>query len=55
MLTPAERIALAFELGDFDLALFCARQEIDPAAAFEQLRRSRQIGRRTSVDPENDG
>lgn len=48
-LSPAERVALALELGDFDLALFCAKQNVQPSDAIEQLHRMRQSGRRTNV------
>lgn len=49
LLSPEERVELALELGDFDLALFCEKQRLKPTEAIERLRRSRQLGRRTFV------
>lgn len=46
-LSPDERVSLALELGDFDLALFCASQKLEPLVALERMRRTRQVGRRT--------
>lgn len=52
-LSPGERVSLALELGDFDLSLFCANQKLELSEAFERLRRTRQVGRRTTVSDGN--
>jgi len=48
-LSPEERVSLAFELGDFDLALYCTYHGLDPGVALEKLRLLRQSGRRISA------
>ncbi len=48
-LSPDERVSLALELGDFDLALFCASKGIEPVAGIQRLRENRQAGRRISA------
>ena len=48
-LTPDERIALAFRLGDEDLALLCAARGLTPEEGKAFIRRVRQTGRRQSV------
>ena len=50
-LSPDERVSLALELGDFDLALYCTHHELEPVVALEKLRLARQTGRRTSAPP----
>jgi len=52
-LSPDDRVSRALELGDFDLALFCASQKLEPAVAHERLRQTRQVGRRTSAPQES--
>ena len=52
-LSPEERVSLALEWGDFDLALYCARQEVEISEAVKALRQSRQIGRRTRAPSED--
>jgi len=47
-LSPRERIALALQLGERDLELFCRTQGLERAAAVRILRRRRQAGRRPS-------
>jgi hypothetical protein len=43
--TPAERIALAFRLGDDDIALVCAARGLTPDDARRLIAGSRQHGR----------
>jgi hypothetical protein len=45
---PAERVELALQLGDEDLAAYCAAKGIDPASATRLHRSGRQRGRRPS-------
>ena len=47
-LTPAERLQLAFELGDADVALLAAAKDISAGEARRRLARSRQAGRTPS-------
>ena len=44
-----ERLALAFELGDADLEIFCAAQGLDRRTAIRLLERRRQASRRPSA------
>lgn len=39
-LSPAERVNLALELGDFDLGVFCTHQGLDPIEARRALAES---------------
>ena len=48
-LTPSERVALALELGERDLASYAHAHGIDRAAARRALERGRQAGRRRSA------
>jgi len=48
-MTPGERIALAFTLGEDDLRLYMAAAGVDRQAAPARLRRTRQHGRTPSV------
>jgi hypothetical protein len=48
-MTPDERSALAFRLGDEWLADTMAREQIDRRAAITLLRRSRRAGRKPSL------
>jgi len=48
-LSLEERLALAFELGEADLEIFCAAQGIDRRTAIRLLERRRQAGRRPSA------
>lgn len=48
-LTPAERMKLAFELGDADVALLCSTKGIDVPEAKAIIARSRSVGRQPSV------
>jgi hypothetical protein len=45
LMTPEERMQLAFALGDADLALFQTAQSLTEAVARERIARSRQVGR----------
>lgn len=45
-LSPRERIALALQLGERDLELFCRTQGVDRETAIRLLQRRRQAGRR---------
>ena len=47
-MTPAERVALALELGERDLAFYMAFQKIDRETAVRAIRREHQAGRRAS-------
>jgi hypothetical protein len=47
-LSPEERIALALELGERDLEIFCRFQGLDRKEALRLLERRRQAGRRYS-------
>lgn len=47
-LTPDGRVALALDLGESDLELFCSAQNLDREAAILLLRRRRQAGRQAS-------
>lgn len=47
-LSSAERIELAFKLGEEDLALFCQHQGVDRETGIRLLQRRRQAGRRPS-------
>jgi hypothetical protein len=47
-LSPAERIELAFALGEADLALFVRASGLDRETALARLRASRRTGRRLS-------
>ncbi|HEY0160702.1 MAG TPA: hypothetical protein VGF28_25680 [Thermoanaerobaculia bacterium] len=47
-MTPEERAALAFRLGDEWLADAMARDNLDRRAALEAVRRSRRAGRKPS-------
>ena len=47
-LTAAQRIELAFALGDEDLRLFMSASGLDRAAALRHFRSQRQRGRRPS-------
>jgi hypothetical protein len=44
-LSPADRVALALELGDHDREIFRKSAGLSEEAAFHELRRRRQIGR----------
>jgi hypothetical protein len=44
-MTPAERVELALRLGERDLDLFCAVQQLPRAAARRLLARTRRLGR----------
>jgi hypothetical protein len=46
---PQLRIRVALELGDADLARYCAAHGLDPAEGRLQLMRQRQRGRQPSV------
>lgn len=46
---PAERIEHALALGDDDLALFAAAEDVDLAEARRRLALKRQMGRRPSA------
>jgi hypothetical protein len=48
-LTPEARTALAFELGDADVARLCDAKGITPEEAKVIIARSRQVGRQPSV------
>ena len=48
-LSPAERLALAFRLGDEDLESFRAAHGLDPRAAMRLLERRRQATRQPSA------
>jgi len=48
LLTPEERLALAFRLGDDDLDLYRAPRGLPREAARRQIQRQRQNGRRRS-------
>jgi hypothetical protein len=54
-MTPAERIELAFALGEDDLRLFMDVQRVERDRALTALRRQRHVGRRPSVAGELDG
>ena len=47
-LSVAERVEIAFELGDADVEVFCAAQHLPAADARARLRRARGVGRRPS-------
>jgi hypothetical protein len=47
-LSPAERVALALELGERDLAAYAHAHGLSPVAARRALERRRQAGRRRS-------
>ncbi len=47
--TPAERIELAFQLGDDDVALLCAARGLTREEARRLIARSRRVGRMPSV------
>ena len=47
-LTPAERIALASQLGEESIALYMATQNVDRRTAVARLEMSRRFGRRQS-------
>ena len=47
-LSHEERLALIFELGERDLARFCAAQGVDRETGIRLLQRRRQAGRRPS-------
>ena len=47
-LTPAERIALAEQLGEASIALYMATQNVDRRTAIARLEVSRRFGRRRS-------
>ena len=47
-LTPVERLQIAFELGDADVALLVAAHDISADEARRRIVRSRQAGRRPS-------
>ena len=47
-MTPAERVELAFRLGERDLDLFCAVQKLPRGLARRLLARTRRLGRRPS-------
>jgi hypothetical protein len=46
---PEARLRLALELGDDDLALYCAATGLDPAEGRIRVMRQRQSGRRPSA------
>jgi hypothetical protein len=46
---PRTRMRVALELGDEDLARYCAAHGVDPAEGRRRLMRQRQAGRRPSV------
>jgi len=46
---PQTRMRVALELGDADLARYCAANDLDPAEGRRRLMRQRQAGRRPSV------
>jgi hypothetical protein len=47
-MTPAERVELAFALGERDLAFFMAANGLSREEALAEIERSRQTGRRYS-------
>lgn len=47
--TPAERVELAFRLGEDDVALLCAARGVSRDEAKHIIARSRAVGRRPSV------
>ena len=47
-LTASERVALAFSLGERDLAYYIAFQKVDRQTAITAIRREHQLGRRYS-------
>jgi hypothetical protein len=47
-MTPAERIELAFAMGEEDLVLYCAANELTREEALARIRVERQRGRRYS-------
>ena len=47
-LSLEERLALAFELGEADLEIFCQTQGVDRSTGIRLLQRRRQAGRRPS-------
>ena len=47
-LSPAERLELAFRLGEQDLAAYCASHGVDRDAALREFQRRRQATRRPS-------
>jgi len=47
-MTPAERVELAFALGERDLEFFMAANRLSREEALAQIERSRQAGRRYS-------
>ena len=48
-MTPSERVALAFALGDEDLARYMRAAGVERDQAMRDLRRARACGRRPSV------
>lgn len=48
-MTPGERVALALRLGERDLRLYMAANNVDRETAREALRRAGAAGRRRSV------
>jgi hypothetical protein len=48
-LSAAERIALAFRLGELDLEIFCASHGLDRGTGLRRLRQRRQQGRTPSA------
>lgn len=48
-LSPAERMELAFQLGEADLAAFCQAQGVDRETGIRLLQRRRQAGRTPSA------
>lgn len=47
-LAPEDRIALALDLGDDDLGLYCAAHSLDRSTGLRRLQGARRIGRRSS-------
>lgn len=48
-MTPAERVDLAFALGDEDQARYATASGLDRQTALRALRRARSVGRQPSV------
>lgn len=48
-LSAAERVELAFHLGELDLQAFCASHGLDRVSGFRCLRQQRQQGRARSA------
>jgi hypothetical protein len=48
----ADRLRVAFELGDADVRAYCSAHGVTPGEAARQFRRQRQEGRRPSALPD---